>query len=136
MVRQINNKQEETLDPDDWPMAQAIAHEIVDDAVLHLSNVREPPVWQEMPDSVRAACLTSPPENPMSLQDVYRGMTKNLLPYAMGKIHPRFWSWYMGSSNFTGALADFIAAIAGSNLGGENTTAAQLGLPDNLYQTL
>ncbi|TIY09675.1 MAG: amino acid decarboxylase, partial [Mesorhizobium sp.] len=35
-----------------------------------------------------------------------------------------FWSWYMGSSNFTGALGDFLAAIQGSNLGGGNHAAA------------
>ena len=46
------------------------------------------------------------------------------MPYPMGNIHPRFWAWYMGSSNFTGALADFLAAIQGSNLGGGNHAAA------------
>jgi glutamate/tyrosine decarboxylase-like PLP-dependent enzyme len=46
------------------------------------------------------------------------------MPYPMGNIHPRFWSWYMGSSNFTGALADFLAAVQGSNLGGGNHAAA------------
>jgi glutamate/tyrosine decarboxylase-like PLP-dependent enzyme len=46
----------------------------------------------------------------------------------MGNIHPRFWSWYMGASNFTGALGDFLAAIQGSNLGGGNHAA---GLMDS-----
>lgn len=32
----------------------------------------------------------------------------------MGNIYPRFWMWYMGSSNFTGAMGDFLAAILGS----------------------
>jgi glutamate/tyrosine decarboxylase-like PLP-dependent enzyme len=44
--------------------------------------------------------------------------------YPMGNIHPRFFGWYMGSSNFTGALADFLAAVDGSNLGGGDTAAA------------
>lgn len=44
----------------------------------------------------------------------------------MGNIHPRFWGWYMGASNFTGALGDFFAAAEGSNLGGGNTCAAQV----------
>ena len=50
-------------------------------------------------------------------------MRENLFPYAMGNIHPRFWVWYMGAGNFTGALADFLAAIDGSNLGGGDTAA-------------
>src|SRR3546814_20558228 len=49
-----------------------------------------------------------------------------MLPYPMGNIHPRFWMWYMGSSNFTGALADFLAAILGSNLGGGDHAAAEI----------
>jgi aromatic-L-amino-acid decarboxylase len=44
----------------------------------------------------------------------------------MGNVHPRFWCWYMGSSHFTGALGDFLAAIQGSNLGGGNHAAALL----------
>jgi glutamate/tyrosine decarboxylase-like PLP-dependent enzyme len=46
------------------------------------------------------------------------------MPYPMGNVHPRFWAWYMGSSNFTGALADFLAAVQGSNLGGGDHAAA------------
>jgi glutamate/tyrosine decarboxylase-like PLP-dependent enzyme len=44
----------------------------------------------------------------------------------MGNTHPRFWAWYMGSSNFTGALADFLAAVQGSNVGGGNHAAARI----------
>lgn len=122
----MRNELEETLDPDDWSQARALAHKIVDDAVVHLSGVRNRPVWQEMPDVVRATYLTPVPENPTPLEDVYREMSENLLPYPMGNIHPRFWGWYMGASNFTGALGDFLAAIDGSNLGGGNTAPAQL----------
>ena len=46
----------------------------------------------------------------------------------MGNIHPRFWGWYMGASNFTGALGDFLAAVDGSNLGGGNTAAARIDM--------
>ena len=58
------------------------------------------------------------------MSDVYDEVAENVMPYPMGNIHPRFWSWYMGSSNFTGALGDFLAAIQGSNLGGGNHAAA------------
>ena len=47
-----------------------------------------------------------------------------MLPYPMGNTHPRFWSWYMGAGNFTGALDDFLAAVHGSNLGGGSHAAA------------
>ena len=78
-----------------------------------------------MPETVRAAYRAPVPEDPTPLEAVYREMTENLMPYPMGNIHPRFWGWYMGASNFTGALGDFLAAIDGSNLGGGNTAPAK-----------
>jgi aromatic-L-amino-acid/L-tryptophan decarboxylase len=120
----MGNKPEISIDPDNWSVARALAHRIVDDAVDHLADVRNRPVWRPMPDDVRAAYLTPVPHDPTPLADVYGALRETLLPYPMGNIHPRFFGWYMGASNFTGALADFIAAIDGSNLGGGDTGAA------------
>ena len=126
MTDPFDNEPEETLDPADWAATTAMAHKMIDDAVRHLAHIRERPVWQEMPDHVRGAFLTPVPHGPAPLESVYHELTENLMPYPMGNIHPRFWGWYMGAGNFTGALADFLAAIDGSNLGGGNTAAAQL----------
>ena len=115
---------EESLDPQDWAAVRALAHRMVDDAITHLRTVRDRPVWQSMPEDVRAAYQAPLPIGPTPLERVYEEMQKNLTPYAMGNIHPRFWGWYMGASHFTGALGDFLAAIDGSNLGGGDTAAA------------
>ena len=117
---------EETLDPTDWRAVRALSHRMIDDSIDYLRDVRERPVWQEMPAEVKASFEELLPRYPISLEDVYRQVTENLMPYPMGNIHPRFWSWYMGSSNFTGALADFLAAVQGSNLGGGNHAAASI----------
>ena len=119
-----NAAQEESLDPSDWEDVRSLSHRIVDDAVGYLRDVRDRPVWQEMPAEVKAFFADSLPRSPAPLAEVYRELTENLMPYPMGNIHPRFWSWYMGSSNFTGALGEFLAAIQGSNLGGGNHAAA------------
>jgi glutamate/tyrosine decarboxylase-like PLP-dependent enzyme len=79
-----------------------------------------------MPEEVRARLQTDMPENPAPLDEVYREYRENVAAYPMGNVHPRFWGWYMGASNFTGALGDFLAAVEGSNLGGGNTGAAQV----------
>src|SRR5690606_9174230 len=92
----------------------------------YLRDVRERPAWQVMPVEVKATFKRPLPRSPTPLGDIYRQVTENLMPYPMGNIHPRFWSWYMGSSNFTGALADFLAAVQGSNLGGGNHAAASM----------
>lgn len=142
------NNIEETLDPEDWESSRKLAHKMVDDAIQHLATVRERGVWQEMPDTVRAHFDTPVPKTPITLEAVYDELRETLLPYSMGNIHPRFWGWYMGSSSFTGALGDFLAAVDGSNLGGGNTAAAMMdsqvvnwfkemmGLPESASGTL
>lgn len=114
----------ETLDPGDWALSRRVAHQMVDDAIEHIAGVRARPVWQDMPEAVRGFFGSPAPMGPTPLDQVYDDLRLNLLPYAMGNIHPRFWGWYMGSGNFTGALGDFLAAIDGSNLGGGTTAAA------------
>jgi glutamate/tyrosine decarboxylase-like PLP-dependent enzyme len=114
---------EETLDPADWEAMRALAHRIVDDAIDHTRDIRDRPLWQDMPATVRAAFRGPLPQVPTALGEVYDSLALNLMPYPMGNIHPRFWCWYMGASNFTGALGDFLAAIQGSNLGIGNHAA-------------
>ncbi len=116
----------ETLDPADWGPLRALAKRIVDDAADYTRDVRDRPVWQEMPLEVRAHFRSPAPQAGQSLEEVYDELVLNMLPYPMGNIHPRFWMWYMGSSNFTGALGDFLAAILGSNLGGGDHAAAEI----------
>jgi glutamate/tyrosine decarboxylase-like PLP-dependent enzyme len=101
-----------------------------------------------MPEAVRTALRSPLPTEPSPLDEVYREIVGTLRPYPMGNIHPRFWAWYMGAGNFTGALGDFLAAIDGSNLGGGNTAPAQVdrqvvnwlkamvGFPENSSGTL
>ncbi|MFZ0767223.1 MAG: pyridoxal-dependent decarboxylase [Bradyrhizobium sp.] len=117
---------EETLDPEDWSDAQTVARQAVDDAIAYLRDIRDRPVWQNMPDKIRRTFQASLPHSPTPLSDVYREVAATVMSYPMGNIHPRFWAWYMGSSNFTGALADFLAAVQGSNLGGGNHAAARM----------
>ncbi len=116
----------ETLDPANWDSLRALARRIVDDAAEYTRDVRDRPVWQDMPPEVRAHFRSPAPQAGQPLEEVYDELVVNMLPYPMGNIHPRFWMWYMGSSNFTGALGDFLAAILGSNLGGGDHAAAEI----------
>lgn len=114
----------ETLDPTDWETAGTLAHSMVDDAISRFQGLRDRPVWQPMPDTMLAAFSGPPPAGPASLDAVYADVRERLYPHAMGNIHPRFWAWYMGAGCLTGALADFLAGVDGSNLGGGNTAAS------------
>lgn len=121
---QRQDSTEETLDPRDWEELQGLAHQVIDDAIAHIREVRDRPVWKDMPTHVREAFAAPLPNQPHPISEVYRDLQELLMPYPMGNIHPRFWMWYMGAGSFSGALAEFIAAIDGSNLGGGNNAAA------------
>ena len=138
----------ETLDPADWDQTRALAHRMVDDAIDQMRDIRQRPVWQAMPARVRAAFAAPLPLGPLPLVEVYDQISTEVTPYRMGNVHPRFWMWYMGASNITGALADFLAALDGSNLGAGDTAAslvdrqttdwirAMMGFPETASGTL
>src|SRR5512141_390862 len=113
-----NNEHYETLDPENWEEMRALAHRIVDDAMTYLETVRERPVWQPVPEEVAAHFEEQVPHEPAGAEETYQEFLENIFPYPMGTIHPRFWAWYMGNGTVTGALADFLAAITNTNMGG------------------
>ena len=112
-----------TLDPGDWSDFRAISHAAIDDATDRIESLRDGPVWKPMPEDVRASFNGPVPAGPQPLREVYDQVVTQVIPYAMGNLHPRFSAWYMGSGALTGALADFLAAVDGSNLGLGDTAA-------------
>ncbi|MDA0709261.1 MAG: pyridoxal-dependent decarboxylase, partial [bacterium] len=111
---------EESLDPEDWDAMRALAHRMVDDAIDYIETVGERPVWRPVPDDVAARFYSPAPRKPEGPDAVYRAFQESIMPYPMGNIHPRFWGWYMGNGTVFGALAEFLASIMNSNLGGGN----------------
>jgi len=110
----------ETLDPEDWERSKKLMHQMVDDAFDYVANVRERKIWQQMPEEILAGFETSVPKKPSRAEDVYKDLSKQVLPYNMGTIHPRFWPWYMGAGTISGVMGDFWASIMNPNLGGAN----------------
>ena len=108
----------ETLDPTDWEAMRALAHRMVDDAVDYLAGVRDRPVWQPIPPDVAERLRQPAPHEPQGAEGAYADFVRDVLPYPMGNIHPRFWAWYMGNGSLQAALADFWASVMNSNLGG------------------
>ena len=113
----------ETLDPESWEEMRQLAHRMIDDAVDYIQNVAERPVWQPVPADVRERLQSPAPRQPEGPVRAYEEFKRDILPYPMGNIHPRFWAWYMGSGTFMGALGDFMAAIMNPNVGGGHHVA-------------
>lgn len=138
----------ETLDPEDWAEFARLAHEALDRAIGRVAALRDRAVWQPMPEDLRDGFRAPLPQLPTGLAEVIGQAERDILSYPMGNTHPRFWMWYMGASSLTGALADFLAAVDGSNLGGGNHAAAEtehqviawlkeiVGFPDTASGTL
>lgn len=114
------------LDPADWEAFRRAAHHAVDQGLDHLQQRREARVWTPMPEALRYHLAEPLPEEPTPLQELLDEFFRDILPHSMGNDHPRFFGWYMGGSTASGALADFLAAIEASNLGGGDTAAAAI----------
>jgi aromatic-L-amino-acid/L-tryptophan decarboxylase len=116
----------ESLDPSDWQTLRALAHRAVDDGFDWLSSVRERAVWQPTPEAIAAKFQQPLPRAAQGAAGAYQDFLDWVLPYPMGNVHPRFFSWFMGNGTAMGAIGDFLAAIVNPNMGGGNHVAIQV----------
>ena len=110
-----------TLDPPDaeaWEAFRALGHRMLDDMIDHLRSLRERPVWQPMPDEVRAAFAQPLPYAPQGADAVYQEFLDKVLPYPTGNLHPRFFGWVQGTGTPLAMLADMLAAGMNAHLAG------------------
>ena len=108
---------EESLDPRDWDELKKLGNVMVNDMVYFLQTIREQPVWTKPPQSAKNSFKTPLPYSPMQLGDVYNEFKQNVLPYYLGNIHPRYWSWVMGAGTAQSMLAEMLAAGMNCNVG-------------------
>jgi aromatic-L-amino-acid decarboxylase len=110
----------ETLDPQNWDEIRAQGHRMLDDMLDYAANVRDRPVWQPIPDQVRAQFREKLPRQGADLGEVYRQFTDFIVPYATGNVHPGFMGWVHGGGTAVGMLAEMLAAGLNANLGGRD----------------
>jgi aromatic-L-amino-acid/L-tryptophan decarboxylase len=116
----FSGPQDQTLDPPDWESLRTQAHQMLDDILDYTKNIRERPVWQAIPDEVRARFRGSVPFRPSSLAEVHQEFMKYILPFAAGNVHPGFMGWVHGGGTPVGMLAEMLAAGLNANLGGRD----------------
>jgi hypothetical protein len=75
---------------------------MLDDMLDYIEHIRERPVWQPIPDDVRAHFRTSLPNAPTDLASVHDEFMRYILPYATGNVHPGFMGWVHGGGNAAG----------------------------------
>ena len=97
---------------------RALGHQMVDDMMTYLEQVRERPVWEPIPEEVKARLRAPLPLEPQDPERVYEKFLQDVLPYPMGCIHPRFWGWALGTGTPLDMLAEMLAAGMNSNTAG------------------
>src|ERR1700723_2490710 len=115
-----------TLDPSDWKAFRLQAHDMLDDMVNYIENIRERPVWQPIPDAVRAQFRGGVPALPTDLGTVHGEFMRDILPFAAGNVHPGFMGWVHGGGTPVGMLAEMLAAGLNANLGGRDHTPIEV----------
>ena len=93
---------------------------MLDDILDYIEHIRERPVWQPIPDHIRAHFNTSAPTHPSDLATVHDEFMRYILPYTTGNTHPGFMGWVHGGGNVPGMLAEMLAAGLNANLGGRD----------------
>ena len=111
---------EASLDPEDWAELRAQGHRMLDDMFDYIEGVRTRPVWQPIPDEVRARFRAELPREPSDLADIYREFSAFIAPYATGNLHPGFMGWVHGGGTAIGMLAEMLAGGLNANLGGRD----------------
>jgi aromatic-L-amino-acid/L-tryptophan decarboxylase len=86
-------------------------HVLIDAVVEHLEALPGRPVWQPLPDALRAALVELPlPDGPTGLEALAGTMAHDVLPHAMGNGHPAFFGWVNSPPALAGVLASLTAA--------------------------
>jgi aromatic-L-amino-acid/L-tryptophan decarboxylase len=115
-----------TLDPSDWESFRAQAHRMMDDILDYVKNIRERPVWQPIPEEVRARFRGPLPVGPSSLAEVHQEFMNYVLPFAAGNVHPGFMGWVHGGGTPVGMLAEMLAAGLNANVGGRDQVPIEI----------
>ncbi|CAF3670016.1 unnamed protein product [Rotaria socialis] len=122
-----NNTEEITLDPLDWTETRLLGHQIMDDMIDYLRDLRLRPTWRPVPLTVQQSLSQQDlPWKSQSAREVYDEVRSLILPYPLGNIHPRFWGWVIGTGSPIGILAELITGTMNNQSWGGNQASIYL----------
>jgi glutamate/tyrosine decarboxylase-like PLP-dependent enzyme len=117
---------EETLDPESWAELRELGHRMVDDMFTYVQSLRDRPVWQPMPEALRARLREELPVRPQGAARAYEDFRQLVLPYVTGNAHPRFWGWVCGQGTGLSMLAELLAGAVNSSVDGFDDAGTQV----------
>jgi glutamate/tyrosine decarboxylase-like PLP-dependent enzyme len=115
-----------TLDPSDWDAFRLQGHRMLDDMIDYLEHLRDQPVWQPMPEELRQSFRQTLDDSQHDLESAHATFKNDVLPYALGNVHPGFMGWVHGGGTPVGMLAEMLAAGLNANLGGRDQAPIEI----------
>lgn len=104
-----NLQEEETLDPENWDELIALGHNMLDDMMVFLKNIRRHQIGPISEGALRK--IQQPlPLRPQPYEQTYKEFLENISPYPVPGMHPHFWGFVMGTGSPLGVLAEMLAA--------------------------
>ena len=115
-----------SLDPEDWEEFRALGHEVLDDMINFLKNIRDQSVWQPIPKDQKELFQSSAPKEGAALESIYQEYMNNFFPYSMRCAHPHFWGWVRSNGVPSTLISELISNTINANCGGGEHTAVYL----------
>jgi glutamate/tyrosine decarboxylase-like PLP-dependent enzyme len=114
---------------------RTLGYRVVDLVVQHLAEISQQPVGTKgVPAVLRAALAEAPPELPTDADEIFARLDRDVWPNMLNIVHPRFFAFVPGPSNFVSVAADLLASgynvFNGSWLGGSGPAALELTVID------
>ncbi len=106
----LPDRPETSLDPADWGQLRAAGHRALDEMFDWLMTLRDRPAWRPMPAEAFAAFQRPVPVEPEGFDRAYQDFRRDVLPYPVGNVHPRFWGWVQGTGTAGGVVAEILTA--------------------------
>jgi glutamate/tyrosine decarboxylase-like PLP-dependent enzyme len=113
------------LDPTDWAAFRHAFHDLVDHCLDRMEHARDLP-WVPKDEHIRTNISLDCVDSGQDEATVFQEMVENIMPYATGNTHPRFFGWVHGTGQPVGAAADLVASVMNSNLGGRDHGAMEV----------
>ena len=109
------------LDPPDWDLFERQLHRLATACVDRLRRARDLP-WQPPPADMAARVALDGRADPA----VWDRVLADVVPYATGNTHPRFFGWVHGTGTAHGVAAEMVAAAMNANMGGRDQGGAHV----------
>jgi aromatic-L-amino-acid decarboxylase len=107
------------LDPQNWNDFRRHAHDLLDTCISYLESAQDN-FWRPVKDGAIQSLSPPLPRKGQSTSSIIKTLKDNVLPYATGNTHPRFFGWVHGTGLANNLLADMVISTMNSNCGGRN----------------